>query len=62
MEFESDAATVGGWVTEQYGSLPEKDATLEYENLSIVVSDADDKRVHEVIVTINPKESEEDEE
>ena len=62
MELESDAATVGGWVTEQYGSLPEKDATLTYENLSIVISDADDKRVHEVIVTINPKEPEEDDE
>ena len=61
LEFDSDATTVGGWVTEQFGDLPDSGDSFEYENLTVTPSAADERRVHEVIVKINPKKSEEEE-
>ncbi len=61
LEFDSDATTVGGWVTEQFGDLPNSGDSFEYENLTVTLSAADERRVHEVIVKINPKKSDEEE-
>ena len=61
LEFDSDATTVGGWVTEQFGDLPNPGDSFEYENLTVTMSAADERRVHEVIVKINPKKSDEEE-
>lgn len=62
LEFDSDATTVGGWVTEEFGDLPTPGDSFDYENLTVTLSAADERRVHEVIVKINPKKSEEDDE
>lgn len=61
-EFDTDAATVGGWATEEYGSLPGKGATFVFDNLFVTVTAADGKRVREITVRIDPKEEQTDEE
>lgn len=58
LRFESDAATVGGWVTEQFGDLPNVGDSFTYENLSVTLTAADERRVQEIIVKIAPKASE----
>lgn len=60
LELDSDATTVGGWVTEQFGDLPNPGDSFEYENLTVTMSAADERRVHEVIVKINPKKDEDE--
>ena len=61
-EFDSDAATVGGWATEEYGSLPARGATFMLDNLFVTVTAADGKRVREITVRIDPKEEQTEEE
>ncbi len=58
-EFES--SSVGGWIAEQLNEIPEEGDHFEYKNLSVVVDKVENKRVLEVIITVNPV-SEEDEE
>ena len=48
---EIESTTVNGWLTEQCGSIPEEDYCLEYENLVIRVTKADDLMTHEIAVT-----------
>lgn len=58
---EIESTTVNGWLAEQCGSIPEVGYELEYEQLSIRVTEADDKRTLGILVTIKPEEAEEDE-
>ena len=44
LKLSSDSATVGGWVTEQLGRLPQNGDSFEYESLSITVSKTDNKK------------------
>ena len=48
---EIESTTVNGWLTEKCGSIPEEDYCLEYENLVIRVTKADDLMTHEIAVT-----------
>ena len=50
LKLSSDSATVGGWVTEQLGRLPQNGDSFEYESLSITVSKTDNKKVIEINV------------
>lgn len=59
---EIESTTVNGWLAEQCGSIPEVGYELEYQNLSIRVTEADDKRTLEALITVKPEENEEDEE
>ncbi len=62
MEPETDAVTVGGWVTEQIGKLPEKGDGFEYNNLAVTVTAADNRRVLQIRVDIINKEDFEEKE
>lgn len=50
LDEECEATTVNGWLTEQIGSIPEKDYSFEYEGYGITVTDADDMMAHEILV------------
>ncbi len=56
VQIESENTTVGGWVMEQLEKIPEINDFFEYENLSVTVTKTEDRRVCEVIVTVNEKE------
>ncbi len=50
VEFESDSVSVGGWVTERLGRIPEKDDGFDFEFLRIRVAETDGHRVSSVEV------------
>ena len=54
VECESDSVSVGGWVMEQVGKIPDIDDCFDYENLHVRVSDTDGHRVTYVNVTVAP--------
>lgn len=47
-----EAATVNGWLAEISGTIPQVGYTLEYKNLVITVTKADDVMAHEISVEI----------
>ena len=51
---EIESTTVNGWLTEHFGSIPEVDNEFEYENLVIRVTEADEQKTNEVLVTVVP--------
>ncbi len=55
---EFDSTTVGGWITEKIGKIPAAGEKLTFENLEIAVTKANNKRVLEVRVKVNPVEEE----
>lgn len=60
-EEETEATTVNGWITENSGNIPDKGDTLDYQNLSITVTEADELMAHEIHVTIKEEEPSEEE-
>lgn len=61
MKDETDIATVGGWVAEEFGKLPRIGDMFDYGPLHVCVSKRDPRRVTEVIVTKSEREEDEDE-
>lgn len=59
---ETDATTVNGWLTEQSGTIPEENYTLDYKNLTITVTKADDFMAHEITVKVLPLPEEDEDE
>lgn len=59
---ETEATTVNGWLTEQSGTIPEENYTLDYKNLTITVTKADDFMAHEITVKVLPVLKEDEEE
>ncbi len=57
LEAETDAVTVGGWVLEQLGKIPDEGDNFIYENLQVTVTKAEDRRVLEIMVTVTPNEN-----
>ena len=58
---ESESVSVGGWVLEQLGKMAEVGDTFEYKNLSVTVTDVEQRRVIEISVKVEePKEENED--
>lgn len=53
---ETDATTVNGWLTEQFGSIPKHGHTLSYENLHITVTKADGLMAQEICVQVQVPE------
>lgn len=49
---ESDNISVGGWVTEKLGKLPEVGDMLEFDNLKIVIKEIDSHRISHIEVTL----------
>lgn len=52
-EFES--STVGGWVVDILGRIPEEGDEFEYQNLRVKVTKTEQRRAIEVMVTMYPK-------
>lgn len=61
MDREYDAATVSGWVMSELGKIPEEGDTFTYENLHVVVSRTDHRKVLEILVHADPTPEEEKE-
>lgn len=57
---EIESTTVNGWVTEQCETIPEEGHVFEYENLTITVLKADELKTLEIMVKVNPKETDEE--
>lgn len=57
---EFDSTTVGGWLTEQLGKIPSAGEKLSFENLDVTVTKANNKRVLEVRIKVNPVEEEQE--
>ncbi len=61
LEIETEMNSVGGFVMERLGKVPEKGDKFDYENLSITVMETDEKRASLIKVVVSEQEkSEED--
>ena len=54
--------TLGGWVMEQIGQLPEAGDSFKYENLTVTVTETDGRRVSFVEVFREDIEEDDEEE
>ncbi len=60
---EDDSTTIGGWVTQNLGHIPEVDEEFTYKNLHVKVTKTESRHVEEVMITLTQtEESDEDEE
>ena len=59
---ESEMVSLGGWVAEQLGKVPEEGDFFQYDNLEIRVTSVDTHRVAEVEIHQLPKATDESEE
>ena len=55
IECETDSVSVGGWVMEQLGKIPEQDETFSFENLDVTILEIDSNRVIKIKVVENEK-------
>ena len=53
---ETEATTVNGWLTELCGNIPDEGQKIEYKNLSITVTHANDTMALEISVAVNGAE------
>ena len=60
IEINSESTTVGGWVSEVLERIPLKGDSFEKDNLLVTVTEADERRALEVIVSFQPDESPEE--
>ncbi len=58
---ETDSVSVGGWVMEEYGQIPEKGDSFTFENLDITVTETDSHRITKIKVLVSEKHEDEDE-
>ncbi len=59
-EEEVDSVSVGGWVMEMLGKIPEPNDEFETEHLKVVVEQTDSHRVTQIKVTVTKTETEEE--
>lgn len=55
---ECDSVSLGGWVMEQLGRIPEQDDKFVYEDLDITITETDSHRVMKIKVIWNKSEEE----
>ena len=55
---DSDSKSVGGWVIEQIGDIPEKGSTFRYQELNVTVNNVQDQRIVSITLIYEPKEGE----
>ena len=60
IDCESDSNSVGGWILEQFEKIPAEGDSIDYENLHIVVTKTDSRRVLEIVVRVDPIEESDD--
>ena len=61
VETETESVSVGGWVMEQLGKMPEEGDRFTYENLDITITETDSHRVTKIKVYKNEPEEEPEE-
>ena len=61
-ESEFDSETVGGWVMEMLERFPVVGDEVRYENFTLKVIEAEERRVDKLLLTIDEKEEEEEDE
>ena len=61
IETESDSVSVGGWVAEQIGNIPDVNDSFSYENLIVTVIETDSHRAATIKVEKQAVENEEEE-
>lgn len=49
-EVETDCATVGGWATENIGTMPVPFDAFDYKNFTILVKEVDDNRIERLVI------------
>ncbi len=57
---ETESKSVGGWVIEQIGDIPEPGARFVYRELEITVNDVEDNRITQITMVYTPSESEDE--
>lgn len=57
---ETDSKSVGGWVIEQIGDIPQKNDSFSYRELHITVNDVEDQRVNKITMLYTPTENSND--
>ncbi len=60
-EIDTESSTVGGWVIDMLGKVPVKGDELTYENLLIIVTKTEYRRITELKITVLAKEEEAEE-
>ncbi|MCM1233863.1 MAG: hemolysin family protein [Ruminococcus flavefaciens] len=56
---DTESSTVGGWVIDMLGKVPTKGDELTYENLQIVITKTEARRIAEIKITVLAKPEEE---
>ena len=59
VEFESESISLGGWITEQLGGIPDVGDHFVFENLEVTVAELDAHRVSYATVAVSEPEEEE---
>lgn len=59
--FETDCNSVGGWILENLGYIPENGCCFDYKDLNIEITDVSEQRINKLIITKKIKETEENE-
>ena len=59
---EIESTTVNGWVMEKCESIPDEGENFEYQNLVVTVLKADELKTLEILVKVNPKKTDDEEE
>ncbi len=62
LNIESESISVGGWVMEQMGKIPDVGDSFEYDNVSVTVTELDGQRVSQIKMQVTPKPEDEEEE
>ncbi len=57
---DSDSKSVGGWVIEQLGDIPQNECTFTYRELTITVKDIEDQRINSVIMVYSPRQEDDE--
>lgn len=59
LEIESNAKTVGGWILELFGKIPEPGETVKTKEFTITVQNISDRRIEKIKFQINNNETKE---
>jgi CBS domain containing-hemolysin-like protein len=51
----SESFTVGGWITDMLKKIPKKGDSFTHENITVTITKADQKRVIECLVEVEPE-------
>ena len=57
---ESDSTTVGGWIIDTLGRIPEKGDSFTFKHLAVTVTSVSPKQAIECLIEVMPVDSEED--